>query len=274
MPAITCVQDTTIKIGETLSFEVIVSDADGDPVVLGATALPDGAEFLPQSGQFTWTPEAAQVGDHLAIFAAQDSAGGMSEHQVSLHVRASNQPPYFASVVPADSMVWVNNGQSVRFQIGAIDPDEDALSIQWFFNGLLAGQGDAITILTTKSATVAVRVSDGTFLIERNWRIEVATGVEVDPQPDDFALLQNYPNPANPGTTIVFSLPHADHVQLTLLNQTGQCVAMLIDGIVGAGTHRLYWDGRDQSGNPAPSGVYLYVVEEGKSDIWQENCCS
>ncbi len=35
----------------------------------------------------------------------------------------------------------------------------------------------------------------------------------------------------------------------------------LVDGTLGAGEHRLTWDGRNSSGETAPSGVYFVRVD-------------
>ena len=35
---------------------------------------------------------------------------------------------------------------------------------------------------------------------------------------------------------------------------------MLADGHYGAGLQRVRWDGRDEDGRPAASGVYLYRI--------------
>ncbi len=76
--------------------------------------------------------------------------------------------------------------------------------------------------------------------------------------PSDLSLHQNYPNPFNPSTTILFELPRRANVTLTVHNILGQVVARLIDAELTAGEHSTEWDGRDSSGKPASSGIYLY----------------
>ena len=88
--------------------------------------------------------------------------------------------------------------------------------------------------------------------------------VRSDHHPIPFALAQNFPNPFNPTTTIRFSLPDAGHVRLVVYALTGQGVRRLIDGTMDAGAHAVLWDGRDESGRPAASGVYLYRLTSGQ----------
>jgi len=75
-----------------------------------------------------------------------------------------------------------------------------------------------------------------------------------------YALEQNYPNPFNPETTIRFQLPQAAPVALKIFNILGAEVRTLIDESYRAGYHRILWDGKDNHGNPAASGVYLYQL--------------
>jgi len=92
-----------------------------------------------------------------------------------------------------------------------------------------------------------------------------ATGTSVD-QPDNlkpksFHLDQNYPNPFNPQTTIRFNLNRAEEVSLNIYDIQGKKIQNLIRGRYTSGIHRVIWDGRDEVGNKASSGVYLYVLQ-------------
>ena len=67
----------------------------------------------------------------------------------------------------------------------------------------------------------------------------------------------NFPNPFNPETAIRIALPEAGRVTLIVYSTTGQAVATLAEGTMAAGVHTFNWDGRDDSGHDAASGVYL-----------------
>ena len=81
--------------------------------------------------------------------------------------------------------------------------------------------------------------------------------------PTEFKLGSNYPNPFNPTTMITYHLPEAAHVSLAVYNVAGQRVAQLVSTEQGAGVHQAVWDGRDASGSPVASGLYLYRIEAG-----------
>lgn len=79
--------------------------------------------------------------------------------------------------------------------------------------------------------------------------------------PQIFHLMQNYPNPFNPETTIEFALPAPGHVKIQLYNMLGQRIRSLLDQHLEAGSMAVTWDGRDDDGVQAASGVYLYRFE-------------
>ena len=76
--------------------------------------------------------------------------------------------------------------------------------------------------------------------------------------PDEGRLQQNVPNPFNSQTVISWFQLQAGLASLEVYTLTGQRVAALIRGPHKAGLHRLAWDGRDDQGRPAASGVYVY----------------
>ncbi len=87
--------------------------------------------------------------------------------------------------------------------------------------------------------------------------------VDEEELPGSYALHQNYPNPFNPGTEIVYSLPQASDVTLTIYNILGQKVATLVNAQRDAGTHHVFWYGTDEGGQAVATGIYLYRLEAG-----------
>lgn len=82
-------------------------------------------------------------------------------------------------------------------------------------------------------------------------------------QPNDFILYNNYPNPFNPTTTISFNLPNANQVRLVVYNILGQEVRELANGFFPAGKHEVIWDGTNNVGIKASSGIYFYTLQAG-----------
>lgn len=82
--------------------------------------------------------------------------------------------------------------------------------------------------------------------------------------PAGFLLKQNYPNPFNPETTIVYSLPKSATVSLEIYNMLGQKIRTLVrNQIQGSGEYTIQWNGRDEGGLQAGSGVYYYRLRMG-----------
>jgi len=81
--------------------------------------------------------------------------------------------------------------------------------------------------------------------------------------PKSYSLGQNFPNPFNPSTTLLYSLKQAGHVQLSIYNILGQNVRTLVDEYQDANTYTKVWDGCDDSGQPVASGIYMYRIKSG-----------
>ncbi len=78
--------------------------------------------------------------------------------------------------------------------------------------------------------------------------------------PEDFALLQNFPNPFNMETTIRFQLARSLPTKLVIYNTLGQQVRILMDKKLDAGYYEIKWDGRDDAKNLVASGIYYYKL--------------
>ena len=80
-----------------------------------------------------------------------------------------------------------------------------------------------------------------------------------------LSLDQNYPNPANPATTIRYSLAAASEVRLTVYNVLGHQVKVLVRDHQDPGRYVVRWDGRDELGRHVSSGTYLYRLRSGRN---------
>lgn len=81
--------------------------------------------------------------------------------------------------------------------------------------------------------------------------------------PTEFSLLQNFPNPFNPQTSIMYTLPEPSYVRVTIHNILGQTVRTLVDEQQSAGFKSILWDGADSEGRQVSSGLYFYRIESG-----------
>jgi len=101
---------------------------------------------------------------------------------------------------------------------------------------------------------------DAPFVFKATAFVPTRVKEETATIPQQFALRQNFPNPFNPETAIHFDLPEAGSVDLKLYDMTGRQVRQLLTTAMPAGSHRMIWNGQDEFGHPAESGVYFLVL--------------
>jgi hypothetical protein len=73
-----------------------------------------------------------------------------------------------------------------------------------------------------------------------------------------FKLEQNYPNPFNPSTTIEFTLPGSEFVELKVYNILGKEVSTLVSNKLNQGNHIYTFDGKNLA-----CGIYYYQLVAG-----------
>ncbi|MCB0286590.1 MAG: T9SS type A sorting domain-containing protein, partial [Calditrichaeota bacterium] len=159
------------------------------------------------------------------------------------------------------------------------DPETEDALLTYTFSGnpdsLLVtydeNTGDiTITPVSGFTGTVALEftVSDGELSASQTLTVvvEPTVGIFDDPTalPTSFDITQNYPNPFNPSTSLKFQLPTATDVRLVIYNVLGQKVRTLANQQFQAGYHEVKWDGMNDYGVRAATGVYIYRFEAGK----------
>ena len=79
--------------------------------------------------------------------------------------------------------------------------------------------------------------------------------------PGVYSLEQAYPNPFNPSTTIDYTLKENSEVSIIVYDLMGREVKTLVNEFQlsnGGSTHSVVWNGTDNSGQMASSGIYIY----------------
>jgi len=79
---------------------------------------------------------------------------------------------------------------------------------------------------------------------------------------NEFGLIQNFPNPFNPSTTISYTLPKAEYVMLKVYDVLGKEVATLVNSYKESGRFSVEFDASNLS-----SGIYIYKLT---SDTFSE----
>jgi plastocyanin len=76
--------------------------------------------------------------------------------------------------------------------------------------------------------------------------------------PKNYSLHQNFPNPFNSSTRISFYLPKSGNVKLEVYNILGQKIKTLLEKVEEPGAKTIFWDGTDDKGLNASTGIYFY----------------
>ncbi len=89
-------------------------------------------------------------------------------------------------------------------------------------------------------------------------------------QRNNFELQQNFPNPFNSETSIMYEIAGSDasnliEVRLEIFNLLGQKIRSLVKAFMQLGNYQVTWSGRDDLGRPLPSGVYVYQFQAASS---------
>jgi L-ascorbate metabolism protein UlaG (beta-lactamase superfamily) len=77
-------------------------------------------------------------------------------------------------------------------------------------------------------------------------------------RPVRYSLLRNYPNPFNPGTTVVFAVTQSGHAFVDVVDLAGRRVAVLVDADLPGGEYRVPFNGERMAG-----GIYLARLRQG-----------
>lgn len=112
------------------------------------------------------------------------------------------------------------------------------------------------TAVMLRSGDEQIRIAQTTTMVEEGETLPAAA-----------SLMQNFPNPFNPTTTIRYEVMDAS-ARLSL-------VVYDIAGPAGArswcaarhgseGPHKVIWNGRDEEGDLVANGVYLYQLRAGQ----------
>ena len=234
------------------------------------------------------------------------------ESKIYLTVVPLSEAPYLSN--PVDNALWLYDGFSdqekyqflsgqvpisIREELATGNQTAGSIGKDW---SQLVSCGP-FDLALEESTVVAFAIVGGTSLGELRANITSAqtkyecmcTGIEVENEdknvPDHFALGQNFPNPFNPSTTIIFelkpeyqilnipvspgkndefSIPPMGKisrifVSVKIYNVRGQLVKTLIEDELPPGRHEVVWDGTDQGGERVASGVYLYRLKTPKS---------
>jgi PKD repeat protein len=128
-PELDSIGSQAVAEGGTLQFRIHASDPDLDLIVLSASGVPANSIFADSgngAGSFTFNPDYTQAGTYSVTFVAIDTLGGMDDEVVQITVTEfGNNAPELDSIGPQA----VDEGDTLKLRIHAVDADEDPLAL-------------------------------------------------------------------------------------------------------------------------------------------------
>lgn len=93
------------------------------------------------------------------------------------------------------------------------------------------------------------------------WSYNLVTSVtDEGNNPDNFIVMQNFPNPFNPSTKIQFAIAEERNVEFLVHNILGELVDYKVQ-FLNAGSYSIEWQSK------GAAGVYLYTIRTGENSI-------
>jgi glucuronoarabinoxylan endo-1,4-beta-xylanase len=166
-------------------------------------------------------------------------------------------------------------------------------------SAFISADGDSLTavVLNVSSAPLAISLDLGGFVPAASSRVRTSAsekGQELGPvdaaagfdlpaksittvvftgalssapvrprRPAGFLLGPAYPNPFNPATGITYAIPERTAVRIEVFSSDGRKVRTLVNAEEQAGEYLAEWDGLDDAGLRAVSGVYFCRMTAG-----------
>jgi len=170
-------------------------------------------------------------------------------------VYGERHPKYYYSLTSAPQ--GQNFVATVRIQqtTGTNNPTYFSMPLDLRFTGI--GLDTTVTVwnnaIDQSFQLTFLHSPDSVLLDPGSWILKEVQLVTIQ---QNARLLENYPNPFNPGTTFEFYLPRATLTTLRVYDVLGREIATLINETRPAGWNALKWTPRN-----IPSGMYLYRLK-------------
>jgi len=143
--------------------------------------------------------------------------------------------------------------------------DWTSFSFDWSGIGTFPTNYEVRNVFVNLWGTMAGSYNGGVYLDDVVPIVPAPTSVQPPSRaPLSFRLHKPAPNPFNPQTTLRFDLTRPANVSLKVYDVAGRLVReLLANRYYGEGVHEQIWNGRDDSGRIAASGVYIARMEAG-----------
>ncbi|MFM7624966.1 MAG: putative Ig domain-containing protein, partial [Gammaproteobacteria bacterium] len=172
-PTVDAVAARTVRVGQSLTFNVTGADPESDALTFAATGVPTGATFS-AAGVFIWA-NATPTGTYTLSITASDGVFTSAARAVTVTVSPNTAP-----TLGAIANQTTRAGQALTFSVPASDVEGDPLTVS--MTGLPTGATSTVVdnaavfswpVPVAGSYTVTVSASDGLLTTSRQIGITV-----------------------------------------------------------------------------------------------------
>ena len=164
--------------------------------------------------------------------------------------------PEVFTVIPGNNIYIKNNGW-------LLSSGNDISGVQVVEYSMLENKYSNVHFKLSRSEPVAnpgFRIRYSFFDQGFNLISQADSTLFFTPLPQKYGLMQNFPNPFNPLTSIRFELPTMTYVILQVYDVGGRLIDKLVDATFEPGVHHVIWDGKDLKDRDVSSGIYFYQI--------------
>ncbi|HHE46684.1 MAG TPA: DUF1573 domain-containing protein [Bacteroidetes bacterium] len=273
--------DEDFETYNVVDLEEIFDDPDGQPLTYSAQIdNPIVSAEIDDEDILSLEAVPNLHGTASIVVVADDRSGGAAGDTFQVTISPVNDPPtQFNLVSPEDNSTFCDNPDVPFIWEVSVDEVEDstvsyALILEYNDEQYRhTGINDTVFLVSREEFSVdphvetdvtwRVLASDGTDTIRSagdDFHVIVApltVDDEDSPLPTELILGPVHPNPFNEFVSIDFAMPNPTAAKLTVYDPRGRRIRTLANGQMSAGRHRLLWDGLDQNGMKASSGLYI-----------------
>lgn len=162
------------------------------------------------------------------------------------------------------------NGQidELRFWDIALSPEEIASRMETYLEGDEEGlvaywsmnEANGVAIEDLSGHNNHGYINNATWVQGTNFVVPVSLDDE-HMQPAANLLIQNFPNPFNPSTTLRYSIPEMSSVEISIYNIRGERVDNIVIDDQAAGWHYIKWNGHGDRGYSIETGIYFCRIQ-------------
>jgi hypothetical protein len=147
--------------------------------------------------------------------------------------------------------------KAIEFPV-SVQSNAYPISVSWNVNGVESKKFELVAAGKTTEMSAA-----GTKVITDRKVNTFVVRLTSGNTPKVFALGQNYPNPFNPVTRFRVDVAKTSPVEVSVFDILGRRIATLLNGEREAGSYTMEWNGKDDQGLTAPTGMYFIRMTAG-----------